>query len=300
MIRRKGCACFGLQRLEHGHPVYSRKLGNLANSAGANNVRNRCLEHDLVALEKRFIDVCRSVRRIPKILVELLLHVPRRRRFNLSTHCFDPENVPAFPWLVEWLALDCLSPSHRAEARLLRRFLRNTLEVRYGLPAAFRTNRLSARNSLPCGRVLQPHVAVFAQRPGAARPVCRTTQQRAVVQTPFRRPATPRRILPFMLPTGNIPGAFGALLQVMYLGSRQANSDSHRRMKDSRENGHFSISSGKYARNRVVNASRPRSSWMCHSSAKADINAPSRLSVLRCAGASRISPADEYCGEDTM
>ena len=73
MIGCERCARFGFQGLEDSDAIYSGRLGDFPNSTGAYDVCNCSLEYDFVTVKKRFIDVCGSVGRIAKVLVELLL-----------------------------------------------------------------------------------------------------------------------------------------------------------------------------------------------------------------------------------
>ena len=160
MVGCKRCACFWFQRLEHCYAINSSSLGDFPNSTGADYICDRGLEYNLIAFEKCFIDVRGSIRRIAKILVEFLFHVPRRRRFNFLTHCSVPENLSIFLVRVLSFVSGCFSLSLRAKAQLRRRYLRSRSSGRCGLPVAFRTSRLSVKNSLPGGHALRRHVIV--------------------------------------------------------------------------------------------------------------------------------------------
>ena len=50
------------RRAENGYAIYSGGLGDLANPTGTNDICNRGLEYDFVTFQKRFIDVCGSIR----------------------------------------------------------------------------------------------------------------------------------------------------------------------------------------------------------------------------------------------
>jgi len=161
MIGCKRSARFGFQGLEDSYAIYSGCLGNFPNSTGADYICNRGLEYDFVTFKERFVDVCGSIRRIAKILVEFLLHVPRRCRLNFFTHCSVPENLSVVLSHVLSFVSDRSYLIRRAKAQLLRLSLRNKLVARYGLRVAFHTSRLSAKYSHPGGHALRRHVIVF-------------------------------------------------------------------------------------------------------------------------------------------
>lgn len=153
MIGRERSARFGLQGLEDSYSIDSGYLSNFPNSTGSDYICNGSLEYDFVTFEKRFIDVCGSVSRISKILVELLFHIPRRRRLSFLTHCSFLESLSVAPSPVLSSSSDHSYLSPRAKAQQLR-------------PSS---------------------------RTGVGRPIARTIQQTDVVPNPSRRPVTASR-----------------------------------------------------------------------------------------------------------